>query len=180
MTRALLAGAAAGAAIAWLNPLGLAWLGWVAAGTCLLVLLLQFAHVLHRRSAGRTLEGLRAMPPGAFEEAVARWLRRGGWRVEWRGGTGDGGIDLMGWKRGETAVVQCKRYADRTAVPAAVVRELFGAAVAADATFAVLVTTGRVSRQAAEWAAAREGRPRVVLVDAEAVARAAMRGRLTL
>lgn len=180
MRRMLLLTAAGAGAVAWWDPFGLAWLGWALAAALVLAFLLQLGRSLNRRRAARTLAGLRTLPPEAFEEEVARWLRRGGWRVERRGGTGDGGIDLVGWKRGETAIVQCKRYADRTAVPAAVVRELFGAAVAADATFAVLVTTGRISRQAAEWAAAREGRPRVVLVDAEAVARAAMQGRLTL
>ncbi|WP_322796055.1 restriction endonuclease [Tepidiforma sp.] len=180
MRRALLLAVAGAAAVALWDPFGLAWLGWALAGVLVLVFLLQLARSLNRRRSARTLAGLRAMAPEAFEEEVARWLRRGGWRVERRGGTGDAGIDLLATKRGETLAVQCKRYGEQVTVPAAVVRELYGAAVATEATVALLVTTGRVSRQAAEWAAAREGRPRVVVIDGDGVAQAAMRGRLTL
>ena len=50
--------------------------------------------------------------------------------------------------------MQCKRYAESAAVSASQVRDLYGAALAERATGAVLVTTGRVSGPALEWAAA--------------------------
>ena len=81
-----------------------------------------------------------------------RWLRRDGWHVEHRGGTGDGGIDILARRRKETLAVQCKRYAESAAVSAAQVRDLYGAAVATGATAAVLITTGRVSGPAVAWA----------------------------
>lgn len=180
MLRAGMAMTAAGAAAGALDPAGLGWLGWTAAGLGLVVALYGLARQARRRSFSRTLESLRALPPGAFEERVAAWLRRGRWEVEVVGGPGDGGVDLLARKGSSVAAVQCKRLAGDAAVSAGVVRELYGAAVAARATLAVLVTTGRVSPAARQWAAERDGEPRLVLIDGEAAAAAARTGRLRL
>ncbi len=104
----------------------------------------------HRRS--RTLDGLREMTPAAFERTVGAWFARDGWLVEHRGRSGDHGIDVLAFHGDELITVQCKRYAEGTAVTPAQLRELYGAAVAAGATRALLVTTGRVSRAALQWA----------------------------
>jgi HJR/Mrr/RecB family endonuclease len=109
---------------------------------------------IRERRRRRTLAGLRALTPGDFEAEVARWLRRDGWSVEPRGGTGDGGIDLLARHREVTLAVQCKRYAEATAVTSAQIRDLYGAALAVEATAAALVTTGRVSAPALAWAEA--------------------------
>ncbi|MCX7618248.1 restriction endonuclease [Tepidiforma sp.] len=170
--------AAAGAASAWFGPAGLAWAGWTAAAAGMLLLAYRAAAALRRRAALRTLEGLRSLPPAAFEERVAAWLARDGWRVERTGRPGDGGIDLVAKKGREVAAVQCKRFAGEAAVGAAAVRDLYGAATAAGATLAVLVTTGRVTAPAAAWAAGIQQGPKLVLVDAGGVAAAARGGRL--
>lgn len=106
------------------------------------------------RKRRNTLAGLRKMTPSAFERAVAAWFARDGWIVEHRGRSGDRGIDVMAFRGGESIAVQCKRYGERGTVSPAQLRELYGAAVAAGATRALLITTGRVSRAAAEWAGA--------------------------
>lgn len=109
---------------------------------------------IRERRRRRTLAGLRDLTPADFEAEVARWLRRDGWAVEPRGGTGDGGIDLLARHRQATLAVQCKRYGEATAVTSAQVRDLYGAALAVEATAAALVTTGRVSAPALAWAEA--------------------------
>ncbi len=105
-----------------------------------------------RRKRRNTLAGLRKMAPAAFERAVAAWFARDGWLVEHRGRSGDQGIDVMAFRGAEVVAVQCKRYGERGTVSPAQLRELYGAAVAAGATRALLITTGRVSRAATEWA----------------------------
>lgn len=126
-----------------------------------------------RRALRRTIDGLRLLHPDDFEAEVARWLRREGWRVERRGGSGDGGIDLLARKGRDTLAVQCKRYAETAAVSAAQVRDLYGAAIASGSTHAMLVTTGRVSRAAVAWCEALPPGLTVSLLDAEAVGQVA-------
>lgn len=157
--------AALGAAAAWYDPGGLRWLGVVVVCLAGAVVLWRAARWDRRRRIRRTLEGLRALRPAEFEAEVGRWLRRDGWRIEHRGGTGDGGIDLLATKGRETLAIQCKRYAEATAVSASQVRDLYGAAVATGATGAVLVTTGRISRAAREWCAALPAGPGAILIE---------------
>jgi HJR/Mrr/RecB family endonuclease len=116
---------------------------------------LALAWKLHRailrRRAVRTVAGLRALSPAEFEAAVGHWLRRDGWHVQHCGGPADGGIDLLARKGHDTLAVQCKRYAETASVTSPQVRDLYGAAVAAGATRALLVTTGRISSAATTW-----------------------------
>ena len=175
MTRCLLLAVTLAGVETWANWLGLRWWAVVVLGVVALLLALRARGFIRRRAALRTVEGLRLLHPDDFEAEVGRWLRREGWRVEFRGGTGDGGIDLLARKRGETMAVQCKRYAETAAVSAAQVRDLYGAATALGATSAALVTTGRVSRPAASWC---EGLPEglgIRLFDAETLGRIAAR-----
>ena len=134
---------------------------------------------VRNRAARRTVAGLRALQPADFESEVARWLRRDGWHVEQRGGSGDGGIDLIAMRGSEALAVQCKRYAESAAVSAAQVRDLYGAAVAHGSTRALLVTTGRVSGAARGWCEALPAGTPVHLFDAEHLAAVAA-GRETL
>ena len=175
MTRAILLIAAISAGTAYFDPGSYRWAGAVGLALVFAFLGLKLRAVLRRRAAHRTLEGLRKLHPHEFEMEVGRWLRRDGWRIEHRGGTGDGGIDLIARRHGETIAVQCKRYAETAAVSAAQVRDLYGAAVALRADSALLVTTGRVSAPAVTWAATLPEGPPLHLLDATALAEPATR-----
>lgn len=177
MTRWLVIGVGAGV-VTWFDPLGLRWLGIALLAVSAVVLVWRLATWDRRRRLRRTVEGLRALPPAEFEAEVGRWLRRDGWRIEHRGGTGDGGIDIVATKGRETLAIQCKRYAETTPVTAAQVRDLYGAAIAEGATAAVLVTTGRVSNAAREWCEALPGGLRAVLLDGADLAPVAAGARL--
>ena len=170
MTRSVLALAALAALIAYLNPAGYRWVGIAVLASLVVFVALKLRAILRRRAARRTLVGLRKLHPHEFEQEVGRWLRRDGWRIEHRGGTGDGGIDLIARRQGETVAVQCKRYAEHAAVSAAQVRELYGAAIALGADAALLVTTGRISAPATNWAANLPEGPPLHLVDATILA----------
>ncbi len=174
MTRLVFFAGVAGAVI-WLDPAELRWIGVTLIALAAIVLLWHTALWDRRRRLRRTLEGLRALPAAEFETEVGRWLQRDGWRIEHRGGTGDGGIDIVATKGRETLAIQCKRYAESTTVSASQLRDLYGAAVAEGATDAVLVTTGRVSKAAREWCEALPDGPSVRLVEADHLAWVALR-----
>lgn len=102
-----------------------------------------------------TLEELRSLSPSEFEELVARTYRAQGHHVQVVGGTGDHGIDLIVRShRGETWLVQCKRYRGKIGEP--VVRDFYGALKASDADGGAVITTGTISDAARLWA---EGKP---------------------
>ncbi|HWS33469.1 MAG TPA: restriction endonuclease [Actinoplanes sp.] len=103
-----------------------------------------------------------------FEQFVARLMRHTGCRgVRVSGGAGDMGADVTGRSPdGRRVVVQCKRFAGSLGSPhvqrfAGTARDIHGADVA------LLVTTGRPTRQAVEVAR----RCRITLVDRPALAR---------
>lgn len=175
MTRLAVGLAAVSGPAAYFDPNGYRWAGAVGLAVVAMLAGLAAGRRARVRAVRRSVEGLRRLHPGDFEAEVASWLQREGWRVERRGGTGDGGIDLVARKRGETLAVQCKRYAERTTVTASQVRELYGAAVAEGATAALLVTTGHVSEPARAWAEALPGAPPLWLVDAGRIGQVAAR-----
>ncbi len=164
MTRWLVIGVAGGL-LAWFDPANVRWAGMLLLALCVLLILWRVARWDRRRRLRRTVEGLRSLPPPEFEAEVGRWLRRDGWRIEHRGGTGDGGIDIVAKKGRETLAIQCKRYAEATPVTASQLRDLYGAAIAEGATGAVMVTTGRVSKAAREWCESLPPGLRAVLLE---------------
>ncbi len=88
-----------------------------------------------------------------FEEAIRRIFAKLGCTLSLTKQTGDGGIDLDGYHNATSGrvVVQCKRY--RGTVGVSAVRELYGVAVSEqDITQGFLVTTGRFSRDAIDFA----------------------------
>ena len=97
----------------------------------------------------------------AFELLVGEALRRQGFSIEENGGSGpDGGVDLIARKQGEKYLVQCKHWrALQVGVP--VVRELYGAMAAEGAVGGFVVTSGRFSEAAKEFANGRN----LTLVD---------------
>lgn len=175
MTRLIVGLAAISGPVVYFDPNGYRWAGVVGLAAAVALAGLVAGRWSRRRAARRSVEGLRKLHPGDFEAEVGRWLQREGWSVEHRGGTGDGGIDLVARKRCETLAVQCKRYAEHATVTASQVRELYGAAVAEGATGAMLVTTGHVSGPARAWAESLPGAPPLRLVDAASVGQVAAR-----
>lgn len=96
-----------------------------------------------------------------FERLVGEGFRLQGYRVvETGGGGADGGIDLVLNRDGEKHLVQCKQWrAFRVGVD--VVRELYGVMAAEGAAGGFVVTSGRFTNEARNFA---EGR-NVQLID---------------
>lgn len=91
-----------------------------------------------------------------FEQQLAEVYRQDGYSVEECGGNGpDGGVDLRLSRGQERVLVQCKHWKSWK-VGAPVVRELYGVQMAEGADKAILITSGRISREASEFA---EGKP---------------------
>jgi len=90
-----------------------------------------------------------------FEVLVGEVFRRLGYHVEETGGGGaDGGIDLILRRNGEKFLVQCKQWkAFRVSVE--VVREMFGLMTAKGADGGFVVTSGRFTKPAREFAQGR-------------------------
>ncbi len=108
-----------------------------------------------RRHFGRIrdLASLQKLGPVEFERFVGHFFSQQGYDVFTTPNSGDQGIDLFLHKGRQTCVVQCKRY--RGTVGQATVRDLYGVMVHSGADSAVLVTSGRISRAARDWAHAK-------------------------
>jgi restriction system protein len=90
-----------------------------------------------------------------FEMLVGESFRLQGYRVQETGGNGaDGGVDLEMWRGNERFLVQCKHW-KAFKVGVGVVRELYGVMAARGATGGFVVTSGRFSGDAAEFAGGR-------------------------
>ncbi|WP_426111954.1 restriction endonuclease [Pseudomonas sp. DSP3-2-2] len=90
-----------------------------------------------------------------FELLVGEALRHQGFSVQEAGGAGpDGGIDLVARKDGEKYLVQCKQWRSvQVGVP--VVRELYGAMAAEGAVGGFVISSGRFTKAAKEFASGR-------------------------
>ncbi|MEQ1517564.1 MAG: restriction endonuclease, partial [Usitatibacteraceae bacterium] len=96
-----------------------------------------------------------------FEATVSEAFRLDGFRVEERGGaSADGGIDLVLYREREKFLVQCKQW-KAYQVGVSVVRELYGVMAAEGAAGGFVVTSGKFTPSAIDFAAGRN----VVLVD---------------
>jgi restriction system protein len=96
-----------------------------------------------------------------FELLVGEALRRQGFSVQEAGGHGpDGGVDLIASKDGEKYLVQCKQWRAMQ-VGVSVVRELYGVMAAEGAVGGFVITCGRFTKPAKEFATGRN----VQLVD---------------
>lgn len=96
-----------------------------------------------------------------FERLIGEGFRRRGYQVAETGGGGpDGGVDLMLDKDGERGLVQCKHWR-ASSVGVEVVRELYGLMTARGAVRGFVVTSGRYSNAAREFASGRN----VELID---------------
>lgn len=96
-----------------------------------------------------------------FELLVGEAYRLRGFRVTEAGGGGaDGGIDLLLTKDSERTLVQCKQW-KANKVGVTILRELYGVMAAKGVAGGIVVTSGRFTREAEEFA---EGR-NIELVD---------------
>ena len=118
---------------------------------------------------------LHQLSPDEFEEFVLRLLRLHGMSLKRVGGTGDGGIDIIGSAPlgallSSTVAVQCKRYdpSSRTSTIGRSEMALFqGDASDRGAERAIFVTLSRFSRTAIETAGSRT--PTVELIDGDRI-----------
>ena len=119
--------------------------------------------------APRTIAEAHQLSPGDFEEYVAqRIFARQGYQVHNTPDVKDGGVDIaVTDHHGHLIIIQCKRY--RNTVGSATVRELYGTMIHEGAAHAFLVTSGRISKDARDWA---KDKP-IFLMDGEHLARLA-------
>lgn len=98
-------------------------------------------------------DALHGMTWQQFEQLVSEAFRLQGYTVSETGGGGaDGGVDLVLSKGGEKFLVQCKQWrAFKVSVD--VVRELYGVMAARGAAGGFVVTSGRFTAEATEFAA---------------------------
>jgi hypothetical protein len=97
---------------------------------------------------------LEQVHPRQFELLVCELFRRLGYEVEATRYSVDSGIDGFLRRAGTTTVLQCKRVKGSVGEP--ILRDLYGAMHAKKATYALVVTTGRVSDNARKWV---QGKP---------------------
>lgn len=172
-------GGAAVLAGAWAAELAGRYPGWAAAIGVLLVaalaggLVLRYRVIQARRArflaANAELEKVDRMSGQEFEHLVAERMIADGFRQVRRcGRAGDGGVDVTAVTPGGTRyAVQCKRYAGNVGAPE--VRNFLGAlANAFDGCTGVLVTSGGLTRQARQEAAA--ARQPLVVVERDLLA----------
>lgn len=97
-----------------------------------------------------SIEQLRKMNPYAFEEYVASMFRELGWMAKTTKSTGDGGKDVVMYRREDETrqlyYVECKRYKGTVGRP--VIQKLVGAALADNAIPYATVTTGKFTKEA--------------------------------
>lgn len=136
------------------------------------------AKLLQAAAQGLSSDVLNDMSWQEFEQLVGEGFRRQGFAVEESGGGGaDGGVDLVLRKDGETMLVQCKQWrAFRVGVE--VVRELYGVMAARGAAGGYVVTSGRFSDEAINFASGRnvklmDGAQLLKLIQSAQQARAA-------
>ena len=89
-----------------------------------------------------------------FEILVGESFRLQGYQVTENDGGADGGIDLVLRKGGDKFLVQCKQWKAFT-VGVTVVRELYGVMAAKGAAGGFVVTSGRFTKEATDFASGR-------------------------
>jgi restriction system protein len=73
-----------------------------------------------------SLQKIRSLTPGQFEEFIADLFLRLGYSAETVGGSGDGGIDVVATKDGIKHYIQCKKFITQQ-VSVGAVRDFYGA-----------------------------------------------------
>jgi restriction system protein len=109
-------------------------------------------------SGSTAAEAVSGMTWREFEMLLSEAFRLDGYAVKETGGQGaDGGVDLELRRDGETYLVQCKHW-KAFKVDVTVVRELYGVMAARGASGGYVVTSGRFTSEAQEFARGRNVR----------------------
>lgn len=104
----------------------------------------------------KNLESLRSLTWRELEKLMVPLYQKLGYQVRLCGGAaGDGGIDLILHRRRRCILVQCKHWRN-VYVGVAVVRELRGVMATHRADAGIVVTTGKFSKAAIEYAGSNE------------------------
>jgi restriction system protein len=147
----------------------MAMLAWVAAGAVLLLWVMAEVWKLFNR---RLLDGqadlasIKNISWQEFEHLVSEAYRRKGYLAEVVGNAGgDGGVDIQLTGPGETVLVQCKQWR-AFKVGVTIVREMLGVVVSQRASRGIIVTSGRFTQEARDFAKAT---PTIQLVDGPAL-----------
>ena len=131
---------------------------YIAPAICLTAAGLSFFARAHRRELlanTRTRQRLSELSWHDFELLVGEAYRRKGYTVKELGGDGpDGGVDLVLLRNGEKILVQCKHW-KATSVGVDVARQIFGVMAAEGASGCVVVTSGRFTDAALDFAKGR-------------------------
>lgn len=140
-------------------------LAWYLAGAVLVVwIAAEIWKLLNRRllDSQTGLDSIRDISWQRFERLVCEAYRRQGYVAEVVGSeSGDGGIDIRLTGRGERVLVQCKQWR-AFKVSVATVRELLGVVASERADRGIVVTSGRFTQEAKDFA---QQNPRIELVD---------------
>lgn len=114
----------------------------------------QFQKLDRRRLFERNqeLQNIRQLSWQRFEELIAEAYRRRGFSATITGGGGaDGGVDVILRKESETVLIQCKHWKTfKVDVPK--VRELLGVVTATSADRGILITSGKFTSAAKQFA----------------------------
>jgi restriction system protein len=118
----------------------------------------QRAQLLSNVTANPATDALEGISWQEFEHLVGEAFRLQGYRVAELGGiSADGGVDLVLSKDGEKLLVLCKQWR-AFKVGVAVVRELYGVMAAEGASGGIVVTSGRFTDEAQDFAQGRNVR----------------------
>jgi len=110
-------------------------------------------HRRHLLDQQTSIKSICELPWKQFEYLVAEAYRRQGYRVDFSLSRGaDGGVDLTLRRDGRTSLVQCKQW-KVFSVGAPVIREMFGLLHDQNADEAIIVTSGKFTRDAQDFAA---------------------------
>jgi HJR/Mrr/RecB family endonuclease len=102
------------------------------------------------------------LSPSEFENMVVEYLLSINYKAERTGSVGDHGVDVIGKSHnGEKIIVQCKRW--RGIVGEQIIREFHGVMQHEKADKGIIITTGKFTNQAREWA---RGKP-IDLIEGE-------------
>lgn len=130
-----------------------------------ILLIAPFSFFNSRRKAKqldtqKSIETIRKLHWRNFEELVAEAYRRRGYRAAEGGFGADGGIDLELRTSDEWVLIQCKQWKAQK-VGVSVVREMYGVLAASDADKVIIISSGRYTQQAIDFAS---GKP-ITLLD---------------